>query len=99
VSIAQVPRQAHELIRIFMSDFNQHFPGSSNSEPPAIIKLQAIAVRHRNRFWKIKQKIPAIVVSQPNTAAMSRIEVESERARLFIRGPIPGRPMNIDTRN
>jgi len=94
-----MPGQAYELTGIFMPDFDYYFCGGSNPEPPAIIKLQAIAVRQGNRFWKIKQKIPAIVVTQPNTAAISRVEVESERARLVIGGPMPGRPVNTGTRD
>jgi len=50
-----MPRQAHELSGIFMPDFNQQFSCGFNPDPSAIIKLQAIAVSHRNRLWKIKQ--------------------------------------------
>jgi len=50
-----MPGQAHELIGIFMPDFNQHFSGGFNPDPTAIVKLQAIAVSHGNRLWKIQQ--------------------------------------------
>src|SRR5262245_28455582 len=94
-----MPRQAHKLIGIFMSDFNQHFCGSFDSDPSAIIKLQAIAVSHGDGLWKIEEYILAIVSGQANAAAVSLIEVQSERARLFIRRPLPGRPMSVGTRN
>ena len=94
-----MPGQPYELIRIFVPDFNYHFCGGFNPDPSAIIKLQAIALRHGNSHWKIQQKILAVVVSQANTAAVSFIEVQSERARLFLCRPLPARPMNVRTRN
>src|SRR5262245_23872511 len=55
MSISQMPCQAHALIRIFMSDFNEKFASRLDLQPSSIIKLQAISVRHFDRFRKIEE--------------------------------------------
>jgi hypothetical protein len=92
--ISQVPGKAHKLIRIFMPDFDNGLRRGLNREPPPIFKLQAISVGHRDRFRKVEKDIFALIRSQPNAAAMARVEIESEGAcRLFLR-PKPGGSMN-----
>ena len=46
-----------------MPDFNDKFRCSSDPDPASIIKLQAIAISHRNRLWKIKQYIVALIIT------------------------------------
>ena len=92
--ISQMPREAHKLIGIFVPDFDNHLRSGQNLQPPPILKLQAIAVGHRNRFRKIEKDIFALIRGQANTAAMARVKIESERAcRLFLR-PMSGGTMN-----
>jgi|SRR5215813_5477079 len=93
-----MPRKAHKLTGIRMPDFNDKFSCGSDSEPSSIIKLQAIAVRHGNGVWKIKQHILTKIVSKTNSTAVSLIKIESKRAHRCIIGPLPGRPVCVSTR-
>jgi hypothetical protein len=95
--IAQVPRKAHELDRIFMSDFYEVLGSSLNLQPPAIVQLQSISVGHGNRLRKIEENIVALICRQSKAAAVARVKVESKRAcRLFLR-PLARREINCST--
>src|ERR1700747_1687626 len=95
--ISQMPREARQLIGIFMSGVDNQLPRSLNLEPSAIFELQAISVGHRNRLGKVEQNIFALIPSQANAASMPRVEIESNRAGRFFRRPIPGESMNGST--
>jgi hypothetical protein len=92
--ISQVPREARQLIGIFMSDFDNELRRSLNLEPSTIFELQAISISHGNRLGKVEQDIFALIPSQANSASMPRVEIESERTGRFFRRPIPGESMN-----
>jgi len=94
VPVSQMPRKAHELIGIFVSDFHNQLGSSLNLQPPAIFQLQAIAIGHRNGLRKVKEDIFAMIRSQANTAAMARVEIERQSACSFFLRPMPGRAMN-----
>ena len=87
--ISQMPREARQLVGIFMSDFDNELCRSLNLEPSTIFELQAISIRHGNRLRKIEQDIFALIPSQANTASMPRVEIESKGACRFFRRPIP----------
>jgi hypothetical protein len=92
--ISQMPSKAHQLIGIFMPDFDNELRSGLDLQQPAIIKLQAISIRHRNRIRKIEKDVFALIRRQANAAAMARVEIESESAcRPFLR-PMPGGAMN-----
>jgi hypothetical protein len=93
MSISQMPREARQLIGIFMSDFDNDLRRGVNLQPSAIFELQAISVSHGNRLGKVEQDIFALIPNQANTSSMSRIEIESDRASRFFRRPIPGESM------
>jgi hypothetical protein len=92
--ISQMPRQASQLVGIFMSDFDNELRRSLNLEPSTIFKLQAVPVGHGNRLGKVEQDIFALIPSQAKAASMARVKIESKRASRFFRRPIPGQPMN-----
>jgi hypothetical protein len=92
--ISQMPRKAHELIGVFMSDFDNTLRSGFDLQQPAIIKLQAIAIGHRNRLQKIEKDIFALIRSQANAAAMARVKIERDRARRLFLRPMPGGAMN-----
>jgi hypothetical protein len=94
VPVSQMPRKAHELMGIFVSDFYNQLGSSLNLQPPAIFQLQAIAIGHRNGLRKVKEDIFAMIRSQANTAAMARVEIERQSACSFFLRPMPGRAMN-----
>jgi hypothetical protein len=94
VPVSQMPREPHELMGIFVSDFYDQLRSCLNPQPPSIFQLQAIAIGHRNGLRKVKQDIFAMIRSQANTAAMARIKIQRQSAcRFFIR-PMPGGAMN-----
>lgn len=80
VPIAQMPSQAHELIGIFMRDFDGELGRGLDPEPPAIVKLQAVAVGHGDCLGKVEKDILALVRGQTDATAMARVEIERKRA-------------------
>jgi hypothetical protein len=94
MSISQMPGKAHELIRIFMPDFDNRLRSGLNLEPPSIFKLQAISIGHRDRFRKVEKDIFALIRSQANAAAMPSVKIESESACRLLPRPQPGGSMN-----
>jgi hypothetical protein len=76
VPVSQMPRKAHELMGIFVSDFYDRLRSSLNPQPSPVFQLQAISIGHGNRFRKIKKDILSLVRSQANTSAMARVEIE-----------------------
>src|SRR5262245_20115671 len=92
--ISQMPGEAHELVGIFMPDFDDEFRGSFDLQQPSVFKLQSISIDHGNRFRKIEKHILALIRRQANAAAMTSIEIEREGAcRAFLR-PMSGKAMN-----
>jgi hypothetical protein len=92
--VSQMPRKAHKLIGIFVSDFDNQLRSGLNLQPPPIFQLQAISIGHRNRFRKVEKDIFALIRSQANSAAMARVEIESKSACRFFLRPVPGGAMN-----
>jgi hypothetical protein len=94
VPVSQMPRKAHELMGILMADFHNQLLSSLNLQPPPIFQLQAIAIGHRDGLRKVKEDIFAMIRSQANTAAMARVEIESESACRFFFRPMAGGAVN-----
>jgi hypothetical protein len=92
--ISKMPGKSHELIGFFMPDFDNGFRSGHDLQQSPIFKLQGVSIGHGNRFRKIEKDIFALIRSQANTAAMARVEIESDRAsRPFLR-PVSGGAMN-----
>jgi hypothetical protein len=92
--ITQVPRQAHQLDRIFVSDFDNVLHSGLNLQPSSIVQLQPVSFSHGNGFWKIKKNIVPLISGQAKAAAVTRVKVESERSCCVFRWPIPDGSMN-----
>jgi hypothetical protein len=73
--VPQKPGQPHQLIGIFVPDFYNKLRSGLNLQPPAIFKLQAVSIGHRNRFRKVEKDILALIRSQTNAAAMARVKI------------------------
>jgi hypothetical protein len=97
VPVSQMPRKAHELMGIFVSDFHNRLRSSLNLQPPPIFQLQAIAIGHRNSLRKVKQDVFTMIGSQANTAAVARVEIESQGTCRFFLRPMPSGTMNGST--
>jgi hypothetical protein len=94
MSISQVPSKAHKLIGIFMSDFNDKFGSRLDLQPSSIIELQAISIRHCDRFRKIEEDLFALVSRHPDATAMARDRVERQSVDRFFLRPMPGGAMD-----
>jgi hypothetical protein len=94
MSISQVPSKAHKLIGIFMSDFNEKFGSRLDLQPSSIIELQAISIRHCDRFRKIEEDLFALVSRHPDATAMARVKVERQSVDRFFLRPMPGGAMD-----
>jgi hypothetical protein len=94
VAVSQMPRKAHELMGIFVSDFHNQLGSSLNLQPPSIFQLQAITIGHCNGLRKVKQDIFAMIRSQANTAAVARVEIERQSPCRFFLRPTPRGAMN-----
>ena len=78
--ISQMPGKTQKLIGILMPDFDNRLRSGLNLQSAPIVKLQAISIGHSNCFRKVEKDIFALVGSQPNAAAMARVEVKGESA-------------------
>jgi hypothetical protein len=84
--VSKMPSKAHKLIGVCMPDFDNKLIRGLNFQPPAILKLQAISIGHRNRLWKIEENILALISGQASAAAMTRFKIKCENpCRLFLR--------------
>jgi hypothetical protein len=99
MSIPQMPCQAGELVRVFVSDFNNVLGRSLNLEPSTIFELEAIPISHGNRMGKIEQNILTLIPCEANTASMACVEIQGERPCSVFRWPMPGGLMNRGAMN
>jgi hypothetical protein len=76
--ISQMPCKARDLTGIFVPDFDDQLVRGLNLEPPSIIQLQAIPIRHSDRFRKVEKDIFALICGQANAAAMARLKIEGK---------------------
>jgi hypothetical protein len=97
MSISQMPCQAHALIGIFVSDFNEKFGSRLDLQPSSIIELQAVPILHCHRFRKIEEDLFALVSRHPDATAMARLRVERQSVDRFFFRPMPGEAMDAST--
>jgi len=92
--VSQMPGKAHELIGILVPDFDNRLRSGPHLEQSSIVKLQGVAIGHRNRFRKIEKDILALIRHQANAPAVARVEIERESAGRHFFRPMSGGPMN-----
>jgi hypothetical protein len=97
--ISQMPREARQLVGIFMSDFDNELCRSLNLEPSTIFELQTISISHGNRLGKVEQNIFALIPRETDAASMPRVEIKSKGTCRLFRRPIPGESMNRSAMN
>jgi hypothetical protein len=92
--ISQMPGKPHELIGISVPDLDNGLGSRPDLQQSPVFELQRVTIGHRDRFRKLEQDIFALIGGQANAAAMTPVEIESDRAcRLFLR-PVSGGAMN-----
>jgi hypothetical protein len=92
--ISQMPGKPHELMGIFVPDFDDGLGSGSDFQQSPVFKLQRIPIGHRNCFREVEKDIFALIGRQANTAAMARLEIKRHRASRFFLRPVSGRAMN-----
>jgi len=78
VSVAEVPRQTHELTDIAVSDIDDGLRCRANDEPTAVLDLQAVSISHRGRGIQVKKHQVALIGDQAHTTAVSIVVIEGE---------------------
>jgi hypothetical protein len=61
MTVAEMPRESHELTRLRVSDVNDGLGRRSNDEPRPVLALHPIAVGHRDRSWEIEKEFVALI--------------------------------------
>jgi hypothetical protein len=52
--VSQMPSKPRKLMRIFVPDFDDGLRGGLDLQPPSVVQLQAISIRHRDSIWQIE---------------------------------------------
>src|SRR5580658_6282056 len=82
--VSQMPSKPRELMRIFVSDFYDRLRGGVDLQPPSIVQLQAISIRHCDCLWQVEKDVFPLIRSKANAAAMAGVKIERECACCFL---------------
>jgi len=55
MTIAEMPRQSHELTRLPVTDVDDELGGRSNHEPGPVVELHAVSIGHCDRGGQIEK--------------------------------------------
>ena len=106
--IAEMPREAHELMRLRVTDIDDGFGRRSNDEPRPVIELHAVTIGHCDRGGQIEKDLVALIGNQAHAPTMPMVKIERDRAgcnfpRPFTRASMNDRSLrhssHISTRN
>ena len=78
MSVAEMPRQTHELTDIAVSDIDDGLRRRANDEPTAVLDLQAVSIAHRGRGVQVKKHLVALIGDQADTTAVPIVVIEGE---------------------
>jgi len=94
MTVAEMPRESHELTRLRVSDVDDGFGRRSNDEPRPVVELHAVSIGHGDSGGQIEEDLVALIGDQSDSPAMPMVEIESDRAgRTFLR-PFTSASMN-----
>src|SRR5262245_2103437 len=98
MTVAEMPRQSHELTRVRVSDVDDRLGRRSDDEPRPVIELHAVSIGHCDRGGQIEQYLVALIGDQTDAPTMPMIEIESDRAgckflRPFTSASVNDRPL------
>jgi hypothetical protein len=94
VPIAQVPGKAHELDRLYMSDFDNILWRGLDLQPSSIVQSQAVAIRHGDGLGKVQKDIFSMIGCEANSPAMTRVEIKRKGVDGFFVRPVSSRAMD-----
>jgi hypothetical protein len=78
MSIAEMPRQTHELPDIAVGDIDDGLRRRANDEPTAVLDLQAVSITHCGRGVQVKKHLVALIGDQADTTAVPIVVIEGE---------------------
>jgi hypothetical protein len=94
MSVSQMPSKPRKLMRIFVPDFDDGLRSGVDLQPPSVVQLQSISVRHCDGLWQVEKDSFPLISSKANAAAMARIKIERECACSFFFRPMSSGAMN-----
>ena len=94
VTVAEMPRESHEVTPLWVSDVDDGLGRCSNDEPRPVIELHALSIRHCDRDGQIEKHLVALIGDQTNAPTMPMIEIESDRASCTFLRPFTSASMN-----
>jgi len=94
MTVAEMPRESHELTRLWVSDVDDGFGRRSNHEPRPVIELHTIAIRHGGRAGQIQKYLVTLIGDQANTPTMPMVKIERDRAGGKLLRPFTSASMN-----
>jgi hypothetical protein len=94
MSIAEMPREPHELTRVLVGDIDHGLRRGPNDEPAPILDLQAISIAHCGRCVQMQEHLVPLVRDQAETTTVPIVEVEGERADRKLLRPFAGTSMD-----
>jgi len=93
MTVAEMPRQSHELIRLPVSDVDDRLGRCSNDEPGPVIELHAVSIGDCDRGGQIEKQLVALIGDQADAAPMPMIEIERDRPGCKFLWPFTGASM------
>jgi hypothetical protein len=89
MSVAEVPSYARQLMGIPVPDFDNELGSRPYFEPPPIVELQPISIRHCDRFRKVEENFFALIREQTNPSPVAPLEIEREASCSLVCRPSP----------
>ena len=94
MTVAEMPRESHELTRLRMGDVDDTLGRRSNDEPRPVIELNAVSIGHCDSGGQIENYLVALIGDQAHAPAMPMVRIESDRAGGTFLRPFSDASMN-----
>jgi hypothetical protein len=78
MTVAEMPRESHEVRRLWVRHVDDRLGRRSNDEPRPIIELDTIAIRHGYRAGQIQKYLVALIGDETNASTMPMVEIEGD---------------------
>ena len=80
MTVAEMPRESHELTRIRVSHVEDGLGRRANDEPRPVLELHAVSIGHRGRGGQIEKYFVALIGDQEDAPTVPMVEIERDRA-------------------
>lgn len=79
MSVSEMPRNAHEMMRIGTANFDQRLGRGNNLDKPPVFKDERVSPAQRNRLLQIEKKFQPSRSRHRHAATMTIVEIEHNR--------------------